>query len=136
MVRRALTILRHALSAMPLMALLSLPLSLGPTLRADCRPRRVAPSAIPAYAWKTLDYVRSHHTAPPGFQGGRYFGNYGTNGETKLPAMAHGGRISYQEWDVLRKMDRRSRGPERLVTGSDGRAWYTADHYCTFTEMK
>jgi len=29
-----------------------------------------------------------------------------------------------------------NRGPERIVTGSDGRAYYTSDHYTTFTEMK
>ncbi|MBL0312344.1 MAG: hypothetical protein IPP78_06420 [Holophagaceae bacterium] len=133
MIKRALSLLRGAL---PLLALLSLCSMATPSLRADCRPKRVAPSAIPAYAWDTLDYVRSHHAAPPGFQGGRYFGNYGSNGETKLPMEARGQRISYQEWDVRRKRDGRSRGAERIVTGSDGRAWYTADHYCTFTEMK
>lgn len=132
MLRRALGRLG---SGLLLLALLSLS-SAAPVLRADCRPKRVAVSAIPAYAWDTLDYVRSHHKAPPGFQGGRYFGNYGSHGETKLPVEAGGRRITYQEWDVHRKFDRRSRGPERIITGSDGRAWYTADHYCTFTEMK
>jgi len=28
-----------------------------------------------------------------------------------------------------------NRGAERIVTGSDGRAWYTGDHYQHFTEM-
>ena len=133
MLRRALRILR---STLPLLVLLSLSSTAALTLRADCHPKRVAPSAIPAYAWDTLDYVRSHHAAPPGFQGGRYFGNYGSNGETKLPMEAGGRRISYQEWDVRRRRDRHSRGAERIITGSDGRAWYTADHYYTFTEMK
>ena len=139
MLSRALRVLRNTLSALPILplfVLLSLSSAGAPALQADCHPKRVAPSAIPAYAWDTLDYVRSHHAARPGFQGGRYFGNYGTNGETKLPREANGRRIAYQEWDVHRKFDRRSRGPERIVTGSDGRAWYTADHYCTFTEMK
>jgi guanyl-specific ribonuclease Sa len=34
------------------------------------------------------------------------------------------------------KAEGRNRGAERLVTGSDGRAWYTGDHYRTFTEVK
>jgi len=133
MLRRAF---RFLCCTLPLLVLLSLPFTANPILRADCRPKPVAPSAIPAYAWDTLDYVRSHHAAPSGFQGGRYFGNYGSKGETKLPLEANGRRISYQEWDVHRRRIFRSRGPERIVTGSDGRAWYTADHYCTFTEMK
>ena len=136
MLSRAIKFLRHALLILPLLVLSSLSSTAAPVLRADCRPRRVAVSDIPPCAWSTLDYVRSHRTAPPGFLGGRYFGNYGSNGGTKLPSEANGRRIAYQEWDVRRKRDRRSRGAERLVTGSDGRAWYTADHYCTFTEMK
>ena len=133
MLRRALKFMQCAL---PLLALLSLSSAVAPGLRADCHPKRVAPSAIPAYAWDTLDYVRSHHAPPSGFYGGRYFGNYGKNAEAKLPLEASGRRISYQEWDVHRRRIFRSRGPERIITGSDGRAWYTADHYCTFTEMK
>ena len=27
-------------------------------------------------------------------------------------------------------------GARTVTTGSDGRAWYSADHYCTFTEMR
>ncbi len=133
MLRRTLRFLRCTLS---ILVLLSPPSAIGPKLWADCRPKRVAPSAIPVYAWDTLDYVRSNHKAPSGFQGGRYFGNYGGKGETKLPLEANGQRISYQEWDVHTKRLFRSRGSERVITGSDGRAWYTADHYCTFTEMK
>ena len=105
-------------------------------LHAGCTPKRVAASAIPAYAWDTLDCVRSHNQAPDGFVGGRYFGNYGSNGETKLPMEFRGRRVTYREWDVHRQVPRRNRGAERLITGNDGRAWYTADHYCSFTEMK
>lgn len=133
---RALRFLRFTLSVLPLLALLLFAATAAPVLEADCHPKRVTASAIPAYAWDTLDYVRSHQSAPPGFQGGRYFGNYGSNAETKLPLEANGRRINYREWDVHQKRERRSRGAERIVTGSDGRAWYTADHYCTFTEMK
>lgn len=104
--------------------------------RPDCVPKQVAPQDIPKEAQATLAYVRAHNEAPPGQVGGRRFGNYGSNGEQKLPqADAQGKRIDYREWDIHPKVPGRNRGAERLVTGSDGRAWYTADHYCTFTEI-
>lgn len=106
-------------------------------LGADCRPRTIAPSQIPAAAWRTLDSVRLTGEAPPGQVGGRRFGNYGSGGERKLPTRdPRGGRIDYREWDIHPKRPGVNRGPERVVTGSDGRAWYTADHYCSFTEMR
>jgi len=89
--------------------------------------------AVPAQARETLAYVRQHGYAPPGVVGGRIFGNY----EGELPRYdARRRRIEYREWDVHPKAEGRNRGAERLVTGSDGRAWYTADHYRTFIEVK
>ena len=44
--------------------------------------------------------------------------------------------IQYQEWDVNPKVEGQNRGTERIITGSDGRAWYTEDHYQSFTEIK
>ena len=120
-------------------AFLGAALALGSALPAgaDCRPRTVAPSQVPRAAWETLHYVRSHGQAPPGQVGGRRFGNYGRGGEQRLPhGDGHGAPIDYREWDIHPKLPGRSRGPERIVTGSDGRAWYTADHYCSFTEMR
>lgn len=91
-----------------------------------------ADPAIPAEAARVLAYIRAHHEAPPGFEGGRRFGNY----ERALPAAdGNGRRIQYQEWDVHPHREHVNRGAERLVTGSDGRAWYTGDHYVHFTEM-
>lgn len=88
---------------------------------------------IPPQARETLSYLRQHGYAPPGFVGGRVFGNY----EGALPRYdARRKRIEYREWDVHPKAEGRNRGAERLVTGSDGRAWYTADHYRTFKEVK
>ena len=90
-------------------------------------------SPVPAQALETLAYVRQHGFAPPGYVGGRVFGNY----EGLLPRYdARRKRIEYREWDVRPKAEGRSRGAERLVTGSDGRAWYSADHYRTFLEVK
>ncbi len=88
---------------------------------------------IPVHARETLAYVRQHGYAPPGYVGGRVFGNY----EGQLPRYnAKRKRIEYREWDVRLRAEGRNRGAERLVTGNDGRAWYTADHYRTFLEVK
>ncbi|MCE1229734.1 MAG: hypothetical protein LWX11_09665 [Firmicutes bacterium] len=92
--------------------------------------------AIPQAAYDTLAYVRAHDEAPPNYVGGRRFGNYGSQGEQKLPTHdAQGRPITYREWDIHPKRPGQNRGAQRLVTGSDGRAWYTADHYRTFTEL-
>ncbi|WP_435593067.1 ribonuclease domain-containing protein [Nocardia sp. bgisy118] len=59
------------------------------------------------------------------------------NREGTLPRTdATGGSITYQEWDVNPKQRNRSRDAQRIVTGSDGTAWYTGDHYETFTRMR
>jgi ribonuclease T1 len=88
---------------------------------------------VPAYAQTTLDYIRRHHAPPPGFEGGRTYGNY----ERTLPARDRNGEpVRYQEWDVKPHSVHRNRGAERIVTGSDGRAWYTADHYHTFIPLR
>jgi ribonuclease T1 len=91
-----------------------------------------APSKIPAHVWKTLDYISEHDAAPEGYVGGRKFGNY----EGRLPARDDRGRtIRYREWDVYPKQSGVNRGAERLVTGDDKSAWYTSDHYETFTRI-
>ncbi|MEV0367833.1 ribonuclease domain-containing protein [Nocardia fusca] len=69
----------------------------------------------------------------PGTKGGVPFGNR----EGRLPAADSTGKgIKYQEWDVNPKKPGQSRDAERIVTGSDGSAWYTGDHYDTFTRMR
>ena len=88
---------------------------------------------IPIHARETLAYIRQHGYAPPSYVGGRVFGNY----EGLLPRYnEHRKRIEYREWDVRPRAEGRSRGAERLVTGSDGRVWYSTDHYRTFIEVK
>ena len=49
---------------------------------------------------------------------------------------ANGKPITYREWDVNPSQPGVNRGAERLVTGSDGSAWYTSDHYQTFTRIR
>ena len=64
--------------------------------------------------------------------GGFPFGNY----EGKLPKQDAAGKpITYTEYDV-NSYDGKGRDAERVVAGSDGRCWYTADHYKSFVEVK
>ncbi|MFC4374435.1 ribonuclease domain-containing protein [Nocardia halotolerans] len=68
-----------------------------------------------------------------GTKGGERF----MNRESTLPAKdSAGDPVRYQEWDVNPKQRNRGRDAERIVTGSDGSAWYTGDHYDTFTRMR
>lgn len=88
---------------------------------------------IPPKVREVLTYIREHDRAPADYVGGRKFGNY----ENHLPkTTSQGQRIQYREWDVNPKKDNQNRGAERLVTGSDDRAWYTRDHYNSFVEVK
>lgn len=92
-------------------------------------------SAVPQAAWATLAAIDAGRWPPadaPGTEGGRTFGNH----EGRLPATNGGQRVRYQEWDVNRKQSGRGRDAERIVTGSDGSAWYTGDHYETFARMR
>jgi ribonuclease T1 len=97
-----------------------------------------ARGAAPENVLTVLKYVEEHHEAPAGYEGGREFHNSGGRGdEQALPRRDDRGRpISYQEWDVNRKVPGVNRGAERLITGSDGSAYYTSDHYRTFTKIR
>lgn len=100
-----------------------------PEIRAKRTPNT---KAIPSKVYQTLAYIRQYDRAPDGYVGGRKFGNY----EKHLPqATSEGKRINYQEWDVNPKKKGKNRGAERLVTGSDDRAWFTRDHYNSFVEV-
>jgi ribonuclease T1 len=59
------------------------------------------------------------------------------NGDEHLPPTDGSGKpITYQEWDVNPKVPGQDRGNERIVTGSDGSAWYSPDHYQTFQRLR
>ena len=95
--------------------------------------RRAAADGVPDKVLQVLKVVDERHQPPEGFQGGRTFGNF----EQRLPrADARGKRVRYQEWDVKPLRKGANRGVERLITGSDGSAWYTRDHYATFTRIR
>lgn len=88
---------------------------------------------IPQKVLKVLEYVRTNHRAPDGYEGGRKFGNF----EKLLPIFDQNGKkIKYKEWDVNPKIHGKNRGKERLVTSDSDQAWYTPDHYDSFIEIK
>jgi ribonuclease T1 len=73
-----------------------------------------------------VEIQRRKGEPPPGYVGGRTFGNR----ERRLP------RGSYREYDVNPKKPGKSRGAERIVIEQrTGKAYYSRDHYETFTPM-
>ena len=100
-------------------------------------PSSGAPNAIvPQKTRDTLGTVNQTGAAPSGYRGGATFANDGRGGGQVLPTTKpDGSSITYKEYDVNPYTPGVNRGPERLVVGSDGRAYYTNDHYTTFTEF-
>jgi guanyl-specific ribonuclease Sa len=91
---------------------------------------------IPGKVLDALRHIQRTGSAPPGMRGGRSFANDGRgNGELLPQSSIDGHPIRYREWDVNRWQPGVNRGAERLVTGSDGSAYYTANHYGTFTRI-
>ena len=82
---------------------------------------------IPGKARAVLAEIQKRNgEPPPGYVGGRTF----SNRERRLP------RGSYREYDVNPKKSGRNRGTERIVIEQrTGKAYYTRDHYETFTPM-
>ena len=64
--------------------------------------------------------------------GGVTYGNKPNKllGETKMPSS---NVATYTEYDVNHYSNR---GLPRIVTGSDGSAWYTPDHYKTWYQIR
>ena len=85
---------------------------------------------VPKQAIDTLDYIRNNGSAPPGYRS-REYANDGRNGTYILPDDA-----PYHEYDIYSFTPGVNRGAERIVVGSSGTAWYTADHYHTFIKME
>ncbi len=97
--------------------------------RTDVNKSGIRTGNAPKKALRVLKYIRENGVAMSGYVGGRRFGNF----EGLLPKKeASGKRIDYQEWDVNPKIQGKNRGAERLITGSDGKEYYTGDHYESF----
>ena len=95
--------------------------------------RKELPKDIPAKAVKVLTWVDEKGEAMNGYEGGRTFLNI----ERVLPQNdKNGKRIKYREWDVNPLMRGVNRGAERLITSSDGAAYFTDDHYRSFKKVR
>lgn len=121
-----------------LIASVVLVLSLSAGGGQDAAPAGNVPTVnVPAVAIATLQKIDAGKwpaaANAPGTKGGETWRNQDRDLPTKDSA---GKPISYQEWDVNPKQRGQSRDAERIITGSDGSAWYTGDHYRTFTRMR
>jgi guanyl-specific ribonuclease Sa len=110
--------------------------------------------AIPSKARTVAKYVMTRTSVQPGgsnhiadiqnhgfpgfkmytdeYAGGEEFKNYAQPDHNKLPYM---GGQTYQEWDIHPCVVGQNRGPDRIVTSSDGKVYFTNDHYKNFTEF-
>lgn len=84
---------------------------------------------IPKKVIEIREYIKINGVAKEGFVGGRKFKNL----ENILPKFdENGNKIFYQEWDVNPIKKGKNRGKERLITSSNGKAYFTRDHYKSF----
>ena len=87
---------------------------------------------VPQDALNTLAGIDSKKSPFPKIAGGRPYLNDGRSNSQILPQYAGVKKITYQEWDI----DPKPRTARRWITGSDGSAWYTEDHYVTCYEYR
>ncbi|MFF3569441.1 ribonuclease domain-containing protein [Nocardia jiangxiensis] len=94
-------------------------------------------AGVPDHAYQTLTEIDAGRwpgsANAPGTKGGDQWMN---RGGSLAKTDSSGKAISYQEWDVNPKKRGQTRDAERIITGSDGSAYYTGDHYKTFTRMR
>jgi RHS repeat-associated protein len=84
-----------------------------------------------------IDHAKKYNgAAQPGYRGGGVFQNDGRGGGEILPRVDNSGnKITYKEYDINPYTRGVNRGVERVVIGSDGRSYFTNDHYRTFSEV-
>ncbi|MEV5651626.1 ribonuclease domain-containing protein [Nocardia sp. NPDC052254] len=98
-------------------------------------PDRVA--GVPGHAYDTLTEIDAGRWPGSANAPGTKGGDQWMNRSGTLPKTDSSGKtLSYREWDVNPKQPGHTRDAERIVTGSDGSAYYTGDHYKTFTRMR
>lgn len=97
------------------------------TIEAGTSAQRAEAAGVPQKVFDVLTKIQARDGQPLlGYVGGRTF----ENRERRLP------RGRYREYDVNPKVPGRNRGPERLVIEQrTGKAFYTGDHYRTFTPL-
>jgi len=117
------------LAAVSMLALLhaAAPVAVGQRPSAESMTRTARDVAVPEKAREVLAEIQKRNGEPlPGYVGGRVFGNR----EGRLP------RGEYREYDVNPKRPGKNRGTERIVIEQrTGKAYYSRDHYETFTPM-
>jgi RHS repeat-associated protein len=104
-------------------------------LSGATRSGQLTRSTVPNHALNVLGRLdRNGFQKIQGYEGGGIFENRPTKaGTVLLPKQSYG---YYQEWDVNPFTTRAARGMERVVTGSNGEAWYTNEHYESFTRIR
>ncbi|MVU78796.1 ribonuclease [Nocardia sp. ET3-3] len=107
----------------------------GGAAQQSAPPSKVA--GVPDQAYKTLVEIDAGRWPGSANSPGTHGGDTWNNRDGSLPRKDSSGKaISYQEWDVNPKQPGQTRDAERIITGSDGSAYYTGDHYKTFTRMR
>jgi RHS repeat-associated protein len=88
-------------------------------------------------AQAVINHAKKYNEAAmPGYRGGGIFQNDGRGGGEILPRVDNSGnKITYKEYDINPYTRGVNRGIERVVIGSDGRSYFTNDHYRTFSEV-
>lgn len=124
--RATLAILLAAVSMLTVLHAAA-PVVVGQRSSAESTTRAARDVEVPEKAREVLAEIRKRNGEPlPGYVGGRVFGNR----EGRLP------RGDYREYDVNPKRSGKSRGTERIVIEQrSGKAYYSRDHYETFTPM-
>jgi ribonuclease T1 len=103
----------------------SAPAATAPATGAPAASASPAEAGVPQKAIDVLKIVRTTGQPPDGYVGGRVF----ENRENRLPADG-----DYREFDV--DPHNGQRNAERLIVEwKTKKAWYTGDHYQTFTEL-
>ena len=97
----------------------------------------IAKPVIPNSAINVVKYANANNgAAQSGYKGNRPFANDGRGGSEVLPKTdVNGNAITYKEYDVNPYKQGANRGAERVVVGSDGKSYYTENHYQTFIKM-
>jgi len=85
-------------------------------------------TSVPARAQQVLSAIDKTGVSP--YRSAQFM-NDGRGGGQILPRA-----VNYTEHDIYELISPGTRGAERIVTGDDDSAWYTADHYMTFLRMR
>ncbi|MEO3756048.1 hypothetical protein [Streptomyces sp. B6B3] len=102
------------------------------------------PTAVPEESRRVLTDIRENGVEAQGAGDQRMgplfpqpFENSGGSGGYQLPRFDSAGReIEYTEWGTVQSADNPNWGGERIVTGSDGSAYYSPTHYQTWIVME